>query len=418
MVESSVIVQEYLSGKSQREIAEQQGVSQQWIGKMLKGRGVVARRTKSQVNEGYFDKIDSEEKAYWLGFLVADGWIAKNKAIGLSLKKEDKRHVQLFAKSIGCSVKERRAGSEVFVLFKSVKLWCVLKKYGFTIKKSKEYVLNDDIVVDDLKRHFWRGMIDGDGFVSKRDYAHIGLAGTKSVAKGFKCFVEGRGMRCGSVISYDSWYSVSCWGIEAVKVMSLLYDGVNVSLDRKKALVQEKVGELCGGESGCVKIGQNMARGFLKQNHYLKTLPAASLCYGWFEKGLLIGVAAVGHPSSPVVAKEFGVGVIELRRFALSVRRKNLSSKFLAAVIRLLKKSVKNYTVLISYADGAQGHEGTIYKAVLMQEDRRVERQLVGVVGDSRLTGIHLQQYITKYGISGMKFEESPGKIRYVLRLD
>ena len=46
-------------------------------------------RRKYQVNEFFFDEIDSEEKAYWLGFIYADGYVNTNGnkfGINLSLK--------------------------------------------------------------------------------------------------------------------------------------------------------------------------------------------------------------------------------------------------------------------------------------------------------------------------------------------
>ena len=54
----------------------------------------------------YFDKIDTEEKAYWLGFLTADGWISKNEetnsaAVGVELQYGDINHLRKFNKSIG-----------------------------------------------------------------------------------------------------------------------------------------------------------------------------------------------------------------------------------------------------------------------------------------------------------------------------
>ena len=41
------------------------------------------------LNENYFEKIDTEEKAYWLGFIYADGYITGDK-LGISLAKCDK----------------------------------------------------------------------------------------------------------------------------------------------------------------------------------------------------------------------------------------------------------------------------------------------------------------------------------------
>ena len=63
-------------------------------------------------NEKYFETIDNEHKAYWLGFLYADGYVEpiyrKNKIkafrieIGLSI--EDKHHLELLLQDIESDV--------------------------------------------------------------------------------------------------------------------------------------------------------------------------------------------------------------------------------------------------------------------------------------------------------------------------
>ena len=48
-------------------------------------------------NENFFEKIDSPRKAYWLGFLYADGCILdqrKSKILEITLSKNDKNHLQ------------------------------------------------------------------------------------------------------------------------------------------------------------------------------------------------------------------------------------------------------------------------------------------------------------------------------------
>ncbi len=70
----------------------------------------------------YFEIIDTYEKAYWLGFLFADGWIAiEHKKsgdyyrMGLQLSYKDKDVLQRFCKSIGLNpkyIKNRLVGSD------------------------------------------------------------------------------------------------------------------------------------------------------------------------------------------------------------------------------------------------------------------------------------------------------------------
>lgn len=49
-----------------------------------------------------FEKIDNEEKAYWLGFLYADGNVSlKEDKIELSLAEKDLNHIKKFKNFIG-----------------------------------------------------------------------------------------------------------------------------------------------------------------------------------------------------------------------------------------------------------------------------------------------------------------------------
>ncbi|MFX1530212.1 MAG: LAGLIDADG family homing endonuclease [Promethearchaeota archaeon] len=70
----------------------------------------------------YFRVIDSKEKAYWLGFLFADGWIAlENKAsgyyyrMGIGLSTKDKKVLIKFCIAVGLNadyIKDRLTGSD------------------------------------------------------------------------------------------------------------------------------------------------------------------------------------------------------------------------------------------------------------------------------------------------------------------
>lgn len=49
-----------------------------------------------------FENIDTEEKAYWLGFLYADGCVgSKESKVELSLAEKDLRHMEKFRSFIG-----------------------------------------------------------------------------------------------------------------------------------------------------------------------------------------------------------------------------------------------------------------------------------------------------------------------------
>ena len=50
----------------------------------------------------HFENIDTEEKAYWLGFLYADGYVNANEdKIELCLAEKDFHHLEKFKNFIG-----------------------------------------------------------------------------------------------------------------------------------------------------------------------------------------------------------------------------------------------------------------------------------------------------------------------------
>jgi hypothetical protein len=121
-------------------------------------------------NEYYFNKIDTEEKAYWLGFLYADGCVhSGNNEISINIT--DKEHVEKFKKAIGAinhkitetddkrwknakrlyqfSIKDKQ-------LHQDLEKWGCIPDKTFLIEKFPN-------IPRDYISHFIRGYFDGDG---------------------------------------------------------------------------------------------------------------------------------------------------------------------------------------------------------------------------------------------------------------
>lgn len=132
-----------------------------------------------QLNEDYFETIDSREKAYFLGLLAADGCIHKpipkkrHIRIALVLKIEDKYIIESFAKAIDFTGNVRvntiRTGKYAghqygCIVFTSDKMANDLAKYGITNNKSIRMNFYPNIPTQ-YDEDFIRGYFDGNGSV-------------------------------------------------------------------------------------------------------------------------------------------------------------------------------------------------------------------------------------------------------------
>ena len=183
------IIPLYKKGISLTKLAKQFHTSREYLSKHLKELGVeiINRQNETKFNENVFDIIDTEEKAYWLGFIYADGYISSsplnpNKksryAFELSLSAKDTEHLYKFNKFMG-SNKDNVKISKVKVNNKEFTrcrwsivnkhLWFTLYKLGCIPNKSlilKFPKLSIFLNPKNLVKHFVRGYIDGDGCIS------------------------------------------------------------------------------------------------------------------------------------------------------------------------------------------------------------------------------------------------------------
>lgn len=134
-----------------------------------------AKRRYLVKNDHAFDAIDSWEKAYWLGFLIACGSIidhgdARLPRVQISLNARDAEHIRTFAAFIGSDaplydVPKKNA---VYYDAKSSALVAGLIRAGCTPRKALIARVPFDVVPENLLSGFVLGVFDGNGNVSKR----------------------------------------------------------------------------------------------------------------------------------------------------------------------------------------------------------------------------------------------------------
>lgn len=129
------------------------------------------------------------------------------------------------------------------------------------------------------------------------------------------------------------------------------------------------------------KIEKHLAEQMIIKNHYTHKWSLCKIAYGIFyktnkqsqffevEEEELIGCVVFGQPVGRSAAKSISSiinihEVFELTRlFIFDGFGRNIESYSLSKALNLLKEDYPQIKVVITYADGEQGHKGTIYQA-------------------------------------------------------
>ena len=233
----------YLNRESVNEIHHTMGICCEKINRILDELGVVrisaSQRHNPNIDESYFENIDTGDKAYWLGWLLTDGCIEGN-SISISLQERDKYILDIFSKDIGVENKVKPFNKSYYRLyFCSKKMVSDLAKYGIVKNKTFSVVLPD--IEDKYIADFLRGCFDGDGgfsVLNSRGKTEIELSFCGNINTVSK-FNELLSKQCGlaekNVTKNNSIFRVR-WSNkdEVLKICEFFYGGLSShKLDRK-----------------------------------------------------------------------------------------------------------------------------------------------------------------------------------------
>lgn len=168
------IINLYKSGKSSYEIATLCNCSPQSIFYHLKQNKISIRSlsvamTKYTYNKDYFKIIDTEDKAYFLGLLYADGNVHNNK-MTINLQEKDKHILETFKLYINYTgpltnnIKKENRQPQWRLGITSSELVNDLLIHGIIPVKSFKLTFPTTIPKE-LQHHFIRGYFDGDGCI-------------------------------------------------------------------------------------------------------------------------------------------------------------------------------------------------------------------------------------------------------------
>lgn len=196
------IIKLYNEGISTNKIGEMYGCYGSTIRYKLKEWNVEIRSKRYNAlysaNVDYFEKIDTDQKAYFLGIIVSDGHVSKRNTIMLTLKDIDVIEKWKTAINYNHDIKIDRYGN-YYLNLTSKKMADDLRRIGLTNNKS--YVMDIEKIVSyvpkEFERDFVRGLIDGDGSITIYKYpyqsnisVHFGFTGLKQTVEYVKNFLN------------------------------------------------------------------------------------------------------------------------------------------------------------------------------------------------------------------------------------
>lgn len=282
----NMAIEEYkntaLYDRSINKIALKYGINRKTLKKYLTKRNVeiIANGGRTHFNFDFFETIDTEEKAYWLGFLYADGYVgSKDFSVGLNISLKDIEHLRKFNDALnykkGLNISEthqfnstsnKNKNGEIMYMVSTVirnkKLWTDLNNKGCVPNKSLILQFPNENIFKTKKLiyDFIRGYVDGDGTLGV--YRHsksnnkleesLLIVGTKDFLVGVQKYL-GTGFLMHKANCNNNTYRLGYSTKKAHKAADLLYKNASIYLNRKyniyinkfAALKLGKIGELC-----------------------------------------------------------------------------------------------------------------------------------------------------------------------------
>ena len=259
------VIRFYEAGKTMYEVADEIGTSYTTVFNCLKRHGVKSRRSadyrpSSFFDEHFFDNITTEEQAYFLGFMFADGCVLsdRNYSIRINLHEKDREILERFRALLRLTYPLYRFNtlnqyclqvSSKHMSERLTELGCVRRKT--LILKFPKWLPSE------LERHFIRGYFDGDGTVGIYEMKKPRTGRTTTHPKvslsitGTKLFCQGTA----SVLQRDLGIKLSLYQTDkgggriyvagvggprvVLRILDYLYEGATIFLERKHAKCRE-----------------------------------------------------------------------------------------------------------------------------------------------------------------------------------
>lgn len=245
-IETQEIVKSlYISGKTGNAISKELNLDRTAVYRCIAKAGITRDSSKANqkhaINDMFFE-IMTPQSAYWLGFIAADGNVCKN-LVQIDLAIKDRAHLERFKIDLSSShpVTNRTVDYEqARFAFSNQKIANDLRKLG--ILERKTFDCKPWNGPEHLLRHYWRGVIDGDGSLYEAgNKLNIGLTGTFDMCAGFLNWIKLIVPTQTTIKKgHGNCFDVRISGVEFVqKITKELYRDTDLALPRK-AIIAER----------------------------------------------------------------------------------------------------------------------------------------------------------------------------------
>lgn len=241
----------FANGDKLKTLASENDIQPGNLYQLLLRRNLQARRTGGTVSlvsdvNCFSDPFNNPTAAYFVGLLMADGSISKRGCVSFGVKESDGAVVHALNEFLGgkyaVSLRRPSAGkygssSTVRISFQCTKVAEDLKKWGVSQRKTETAEVLGGV---NRLAAFWRGMVDGDGYVSNpRGCPRISLCGTQRVCEQFATFVRLHSPQWkGDVANTSHRFlkTVTAGGKSALPIAKALYTPGCIAIPRKAAV--------------------------------------------------------------------------------------------------------------------------------------------------------------------------------------
>jgi hypothetical protein len=251
------IINEYTqNNKSTRQLGTEYNVSKSVIARVLKENNIALDHINRKYFGDYrkFQNIDIPEKAYWLGFIAADGcnyWREENASLVISIGRKDRSHLEKFRlfMNTNADIKDfintsgfSNDNQEMCkIVLNSKDLSNDLTDKGIVPHKS--LILKPPKIDEQFFLPFILGYFDGDGslFKTQQNIYGINFVGTKEMLEWINDILQiTTHLEQKKGYEEKNNFYIRCGGTnKPYNILKQLYNSCDVHLDRKYNLFLE-----------------------------------------------------------------------------------------------------------------------------------------------------------------------------------